>query len=125
MGAPKALQGRSLSGNLSAADAIADGLVDILATDYYPASMLQAAFVLVDRGILPLHQAVKLISENVAHGLRLHDRGQIAVGKLADLVLLDVNGAMPRVHGTLRHGEPVYWDKFMHARGTLRSHQVA
>ena len=125
MGAPNALQGRSLSGNLSAADAIADGLVDILATDYYPASMLQAAFVLVDRGILPLHQAIKLISENVADGLRLHDRGQLAVGKLADLVLLDVNGAMPRVHGTLRHGEPVYWDKFMHARGTLRSHQVA
>lgn len=124
MGAPNALQGRSLSGNLSAADAIADGLVDILATDYYPASMLQAAFALVVRGVLPLHQAIKLISENVAHGLRLHDRGQLAVGKLADLVLLDVNGEMPRVHGTLRHGQPVYWDKFMHARGTLRSQAV-
>jgi len=120
MGAPNALQGRSLSGNLSAADAIAEGLVDILATDYYPASMLQAAFVLVQRGILPLHQAVKLISEHVADALRLHDRGQIAVGKLADLVLLDVAGNLPRVHGTLRHGHPVYWDKFMHERGTLR-----
>lgn len=120
MGAPNALQGRSLSGNLSAAEAIADGLVDILATDYYPASMLQAAFALVERGVLPLHQAIKLVSENVADGLRLHDRGQITVGKLADLVLLDYSGALPRVHGTLRHGHPVYWDKFMNARGVLR-----
>lgn len=121
MGAPNALQGRSLSGNLSAAEAIAEGLVDILATDYYPASMLQAAFVLVDRGILPLHKAIKLISENVADGLQLHDRGQLVVGKVADLVLLDRNGALPRVHGTLRQGHPVYWDKFMHARGVLRA----
>lgn len=120
MGAPNALQGRSLSGNLSAAEAIADGLVDILATDYYPASMLQAAFALVDRGVLPLYKAIKLVSENVADGLRLYDRGQIAVGKVADLVLLDRNGAHPRVHGTLRHGHPVYWDKFMHVRGVLR-----
>lgn len=119
MGAPNALQGRSLSGNLSAADAIADGLVDILATDYYPASMLQAVFALVERGVLPLYKAVKLVSENVADGLRLYDRGQIAVGKVADLVLLDNKGALPRVHGTVRHGSPVYWDKFMNARGTL------
>lgn len=119
MGAPNALQGRSLSGNLSAVDAIADGLVDILVTDYYPAAMLQAALALVVRGVLPLHEAVKLISENVAHALRLHDRGQLATGKLADVVLLDVSGDVPRVHGTLRHGQPVYWDRFMHARGTL------
>lgn len=119
MGAPNALQGRSLSGNLSAAEAIAEGLVDILATDYYPASMLQAVFALVARGVLPLHQAVKLVSENVADGLRLADRGQITVGKVADLVLLDHTGAIPRVHGTLRHGHPVYWDKFMNARGVL------
>ncbi|MBX3013524.1 MAG: alpha-D-ribose 1-methylphosphonate 5-triphosphate diphosphatase [Caldilineaceae bacterium] len=121
MGAPNALQGRSLSGNLSAADAIADGLVDILATDYYPASMLQAAFALAERGVLPLYRAIKLVSEHVADGLRLHDRGQIAVGKVADLVLLDCQGSLPRVHGTLRHGHPVYWDKFMHVRGTLRA----
>jgi alpha-D-ribose 1-methylphosphonate 5-triphosphate diphosphatase len=119
MGAPNALQGRSLSGNLSAAEAIAEGLVDILATDYYPASMLQATFALAARGILPLHQAVKLVSEHVADALRLHDRGQIAVGKVADLVLLDQKGTIPRVHGTLRHGHPVYWDKFMNARGVL------
>lgn len=121
MGAPNALQGRSLSGNLSAIEAIGDGLVDILATDYYPASMLQATFALVDRGVLPLHKAVKLVSENVADGLRLHDRGQIVVGKLADLVLLDDNTALPRVHGVLRHGHPVYWDKFMHVRGVFRA----
>ena len=113
MGAPNALQGRSLSGNLSALDAIAERLVDILATDYYPASMLQAAFAIFHRGILPLHEAIKLVSENVADALKLHDRGMLAVGKLADVVLLDNSGSVPRVHGTLRQGQPVYWDKFM------------
>ena len=121
MGAPNALQGRSLSGNLSAVDAIADGLIDILATDYYPASMLQATFTLVARGVLPLYKAIKLVSENVADGLRLYDRGQIAVGKLADIVLLDSSDILPRVHGTLRQGQPVYWDKFMNARGVIRT----
>ncbi|MFN8440216.1 MAG: alpha-D-ribose 1-methylphosphonate 5-triphosphate diphosphatase [Caldilineaceae bacterium] len=116
MGAPNALQGRSLSGNLSALEAVSERLVDILATDYYPASMLQAAFAIVKRGILPLHEAVKLVSENVADGLTLMDRGQLVPGKLADIVLLDDTGTLPRVHGTLRHGIPVYWDRFMSAR---------
>lgn len=118
MGAPNALQGRSLSGNLSAADAVAAGLVDTLATDYYPASMLHAMHAFVERGVLPLHQASKIVSENPAAALGLYDRGQLAVDKNADIVLVDLR-QRPRVHGVIRNGDPVYWDLYMARCGTL------
>lgn len=112
MGAPNALRGGSLSGNLNAAEAVAEGLVDTLASDYHPASMLHAAFGLARKGILPLHEAVKLVSANPAHGVGLTDRGSLAVGKRADIVLVD-DRELPRVHGTLREGVPTYWDRYM------------
>lgn len=118
MGAPNALQGRSLSGNLSAANAVAAGLVDTLATDYYPASMLHAMHRFVEQGVLPLHEAVKLVSENPADALGLRDRGQLAVDKKADIVLVDLR-ERPRVHGVIRNGEPIYWDLYMARHGTL------
>jgi alpha-D-ribose 1-methylphosphonate 5-triphosphate diphosphatase len=119
MGAPNALQGRSTSGNLSAAEAIEAGLVDTLATDYYPAAMLHAAFSFVERGVMPLHQAIKLVSQNPADALGLSDRGRIAVGTQADLVLMETKGR-PRVRGTLRAGIPVYWDSHMAQLSLLR-----
>lgn len=118
MGAPNALQGRSLSGNLSAAEAVESGVVDTLATDYYPAAMLHAACALAERGIMPLYEAIKLVSQNPADALGLHDRGRIAVGRNADLVLVDLSG-LPRVHGVLRHGQPIYWDRYMAHFGVL------
>ena len=118
MGAPNALQGRSLSGNLSAADAVESGVVDTLATDYYPASMLHAACALAERGVMPLYESIKLVSQNAADALGLHDRGRIAVGRLADVVLADLSG-LPRVHGVLRHGQPIYWDRYMARFGVL------
>lgn len=121
MGAPNVLQGRSLSGNLSAAEAVAAGIVDTLATDYYPASMLHAAFALAERGIKPLHEAIKLVSQHPADALGLHDRGRIAIGRLADLVFVDASG-LPRVHGVLRQGVPVYWDRYMARFGAV-SHE--
>ncbi|MBW7886187.1 MAG: alpha-D-ribose 1-methylphosphonate 5-triphosphate diphosphatase [Caldilineaceae bacterium] len=119
MGAPNALQGRSLSGNLSAAEAIEAGLVDTLATDYYPASMLHAAFALVERGVMPLHEAIKLVSQNPADALNMTDRGAIAAGRRADLVFVETDGR-PRVRGTLRGGVPVYWDSRMAQLSLLR-----
>ena len=112
MGAPNAMRGGSLSGNLNAAEAVADGLVDTLASDYHPASMLHAVYALVRKGILPMHEAVKLVSTNPAHGVGLTDRGSLEVGKNADIVLVD-DRKLPQVHGTIRNGVPVYWDRMM------------
>lgn len=87
MGAPNVVRGGSHSGNVAAAGLAAEGLLDILSSDYYPASLLQAAFVLADQqdgG--DLSRAVKMISLAPAHAAGLSDRGEIAVGLRADLV---------------------------------------
>ncbi len=120
MGAPNALRGVSTSGNLSARDAIAAGVVDMLAADYHPGALLQAAFLIAQQGLLPLHEAIKLITSNVADAVKLADRGVIAPGKRADIALLaeshkahDVG--RPRVRATLRNGRAIFMDKHVAA----------
>jgi alpha-D-ribose 1-methylphosphonate 5-triphosphate diphosphatase len=112
MGAPNAYRKQSTGNNLSAMDAIKAGLVDILATDYYPPAMLHAAFQIAVDGVMPLHESIKLISQNPADAMHLSDRGRIAVGCRADLVLIEP-GVHQRVRGTIRQGVPIYWDAHM------------
>ncbi len=116
MGAPNVLLGGSHAGNLSAREAIEAGLVDILAADYYPAAPLQAVFQIVREGLLPLEQAARLVTLNPAAALGLGDRGRIAVGYMADLVLVENGRGRPRVRGTIRDGVPTYWDSLLAAR---------
>jgi len=113
MGAPNAYRGKSTSNNLSALEGVRNGLVDSLATDYYPAAPLQAAFKIADDGILPLPQAIQLVTANPADAVKFTDRGKIAVGKRADIALVTHEYHHPRVHATFRAGEAVYWDWFM------------
>ncbi len=116
MGAPNVLLGRSHSGNLSGRDAIQAGLVDILASDYYPAAPLQAVFMIAREGLLSLERATQLVSSNPARALGLGERGRIAVDYRADLVLVENGLRRPRVRGTLRDGLPIYWDSMLSAR---------
>jgi alpha-D-ribose 1-methylphosphonate 5-triphosphate diphosphatase len=120
MGAPNTLRGASHSGNLSATEAIEVGTVDVLASDYHPGSLLHAALALADTGRLPLHEAAKLISQNPAAAVGLHDRGSIQVGRAADMVLVEMAEpastrapSRARVRATLRRGEPIYSDIYM------------
>jgi alpha-D-ribose 1-methylphosphonate 5-triphosphate diphosphatase len=113
MGAPNAYRGQSTSDNLSAMDAIQAGLVDILATDYYPAAMLHTAFKLAQDDVMPLNESVKLVSTNAAAAMKITDRGSIEVGKSADLVLVDELQPHVRVRGTIREGQPIYWDNHL------------
>lgn len=113
MGSPNAYRGKSTSNNLSAVNAISDGLVDILATDYYPAAMLHTAFKLATKNSVPLHESVAMVSTHPADVMRLTDRGRIEVGKSADLVLVHAATDYPRVHGTIRRGVPIYWDSHL------------
>jgi alpha-D-ribose 1-methylphosphonate 5-triphosphate diphosphatase len=71
--------------------------------------MLQSAHSIAAQGILPLHEVVKLITLNPANAAGLTDRGSLEVGKVADVVLVEM-AERPRVRGTLRGGRPVYWD---------------
>jgi alpha-D-ribose 1-methylphosphonate 5-triphosphate diphosphatase len=68
---------------------IARGLCDILASDYYYPAMLGAMVRLHAGNVAPLADLWKLVSANPAAAMGLHDRGRIAAGLRADLVLLD------------------------------------
>lgn len=107
MGAPNALRGQSYSGNLSAREAYADGLLDILCADYHPSAMLPAVLTLAQTS--DLIAAARLVSLNPAKALGLTDRGEIAVGKRADLVLASGAG-IGRVYETWVAGRCVYSD---------------
>jgi alpha-D-ribose 1-methylphosphonate 5-triphosphate diphosphatase len=114
MGAPNAYRGQSTSeGNLSALDAIKAGVVDILATDYFPAAPFQAAYKMAEQGDMPLYESIKLVSQTPAEAMGLSDRGRIATGLSADLVLFETGKHHPRIRATFRQGVPIFWDSTM------------
>lgn len=108
MGAPNVVRGKSHSGNISATDLVRAGLLDILSSDYVPFALLQAAFVLPQRvDGLALPEALATVTRNPARAAGLDDRGEIAVGKRADLVRVRVVGGLPIVRAVWRQGERV------------------
>lgn len=88
-GAPNAARGGSHLGSPGAADMVAAGLCDILASDYYYPAMLGAVARLHADGIGSLPDLWTLVSAKPAAALGLADRGEIAIGRRADLVLVD------------------------------------
>jgi alpha-D-ribose 1-methylphosphonate 5-triphosphate diphosphatase len=89
MGAPNVLRGKSSSGNLSAHEAIQADVVDALCSDYYPAAMLHAVFMLAEQELLTLPQAVRLVTLNPAQAVGLDgEYGSLDVGKVADVILV-------------------------------------
>lgn len=85
MGAPNLLRGFSHSGNVSAMDLAREGLVDILSSDYAPASLMLAAFKLAEESDYGLPAAIATVTRNPAKAVGLEDRGEIAPGQRADL----------------------------------------
>lgn len=86
MGAPNLLRGGSHAGNVSAADLARAGLLDILSSDYAPASLLLAAFALAeDVAGWTLPRAIACVTRTPALAVGLADRGAIAPGLRADL----------------------------------------
>jgi len=86
MGGPNLVRGGSHSGNLSARHCAEEGLLDILASDYVPLSMLRSAFILMDILKWSPERAIATVSVNPARSIGLLDRGEIAPGQRADLV---------------------------------------
>ncbi|MGV8831654.1 MAG: alpha-D-ribose 1-methylphosphonate 5-triphosphate diphosphatase [Devosia sp.] len=108
MGAPNVVRGKSHSGNISATDLVRAGLLDILSSDYVPYALLQAAFVLPQRVKgLGLPAALATVTRNPANAAGLSDRGEVAVGKRADLVRVRVIDGLPTVRGVWRQGNRV------------------
>jgi alpha-D-ribose 1-methylphosphonate 5-triphosphate diphosphatase len=108
-GAPNVVRGGSHTGWTKAADMIAKGLCSILASDYYYPAPILAAFRLVSDGVLQLPEAWNLISAAPARAAGLTDRGVLAAGYRADIVLVDDDVAMrPRIVAVIAAGRLVH-----------------
>ena len=88
LGAPNVVRGGSHNGAISAEQAVREEKCDILASDYYYPAPLRAALLLAERHALPLERAWELVSANPAAACGLDDRGLLAEGQRADLILL-------------------------------------
>jgi alpha-D-ribose 1-methylphosphonate 5-triphosphate diphosphatase len=109
LGAPNVVRGGSHTGWIDAADMIGRGFCSVLASDYYYPAPLLAAFGLAARGVLPLERAWKLVSETPAAAVGLSDRGRIALGGRADLIVVDAHAARkPRIVATIVAGRIVH-----------------
>lgn len=109
MGCPNIVRGGSHLGWTSAEALVREGLVDVLASDYSYPAMLGAAFALTARGAASLPVAWSTMSANPASAAGLADRGRIAAGLRADLVLLERAGeGAARVVATFVAGRPVF-----------------
>lgn len=114
-GAPNVLRGKSQSGNVRALDAVLAGVADCLCGDYSPAALLPAVMNLRELAGLELHEAVALVASNPARAAGLKDRGEIAMGKRADLVAVKHLGGLPQAERVWVGGKPAYSAHFDHA----------
>ncbi|NPU12263.1 alpha-D-ribose 1-methylphosphonate 5-triphosphate diphosphatase [Bradyrhizobium sp. 83002] len=105
MGAPNVVRGGSHSGNIAAVDLAREGLLDILSSDYVPSSLLMGALQLPQRvPAIDLAAAVRTVTKAPAEAVGLHDRGEIAAGKRADLIRVHLAGDLAVVRSAWREG---------------------
>ncbi len=108
MGAPNVVRGGSHSGNVSARELAEAGHLDIISSDYIPASMMQSAFFMADvMEQITLPQAMKLVSSNPAKAVGFEDRGEIVIGKRGDLVRVQIAEHVPIIRTVWREGRRV------------------
>ena len=106
LGTPNVLRGKSHINAMRATEAVAEGLCTILASDYYYPAPLQAAFRLAEEGRHGIAQAWDLVAANPARAARLGDRGTLAPGKRADVILVSPGSGVhpPQVVATITGG---------------------
>lgn len=108
MGAPNVVRGGSHSGNVSAADLAAAGVLDILSSDYVPVSLIEGAFGLAAiEAVGGLPGAIRTVTFGPARATGLRDRGEIAPGLRGDLVRVALHDGHPVVRETYRLGRRV------------------
>ncbi|MEC9435659.1 MAG: alpha-D-ribose 1-methylphosphonate 5-triphosphate diphosphatase [Pseudomonadota bacterium] len=104
MGAPNLLRGGSHSGNVAAHELAAEGLLDILSSDYAPSSLLMAAVRLGEEAG-DLARGFAAVTRAPARATGLTDRGEIAPGLRADLVRVRLGHSAPVIRGMWVAGE--------------------
>lgn len=108
MGAPNVVRGGSHSGNVAAEALAREGVLDILSSDYVPASLLMGAFDLARRiEGYGLAAALNTVTLHPARAASLEDRGEIAAGKRADLIRVHMAQDLPVVREAYVRGRRV------------------
>ncbi|QDL93654.1 alpha-D-ribose 1-methylphosphonate 5-triphosphate diphosphatase [Paroceanicella profunda] len=103
MGAPNLLRGGSHSGNVAAQTLADAGLLDILSSDYAPASLLMGAVRLGREGG-DMARGIRMVTEAPARASGLTDRGALAPGQRADLVRFATAEGFPFTKGVWVRG---------------------
>jgi alpha-D-ribose 1-methylphosphonate 5-triphosphate diphosphatase len=108
MGAPNLVRGGSHSGNVATAELAAAGVLDVMSSDYVPSALLLAGLRLPDAvPQFDLPAAIRTVSRTPAHAVGLTDRGEIAVGKRADLVRVHTRAGASTARMVWREGRRV------------------
>lgn len=89
VGAPNIVNEESGNGDTGIIDAVRNGFVNILCSDYVPSSIIHAIFILHYKHGIKIHDAVNMATINPAKAAGIDDRfGSIEYGKHADLILV-------------------------------------
>jgi len=109
VGAPNILLGGSHSGNMSAAQAINEGVVDILCSDYYPAALLHAIFIMHEQYGQDLAKMFQLVTLNPAVAVKMDGEiGSIVPGKKADVLVINkIEGDFPVITCVMVDGKVI------------------
>jgi alpha-D-ribose 1-methylphosphonate 5-triphosphate diphosphatase len=108
MGGPNIVRGKSHSGNVSARELAEHGYLDIISSDYVPASLLWGALLLEEAlPAITLPQAIATVTRNPARAVGFEDRGEIRPGLRADLVRVRRGDSAPVIRDVWVRGERV------------------
>jgi alpha-D-ribose 1-methylphosphonate 5-triphosphate diphosphatase len=107
VGAPNVVRDSSTGKGMRAREAIDAEAANIICSDYYPPSMLQAVFKLSTEA-MTLSRAVCLASLEPARAVGLELLGSLEPGQLGDAIVVSLRGGVPVVTDTVVGGSPVY-----------------
>jgi len=98
-GAPNLVRGGSHSGNVAVAELATARVLSLLSSDYVPASLLHAVFLLAQRPDWTLYAAVATASATPAQAIGFADRGALMPGLRADVLRVRASGQLPVIQG--------------------------
>jgi alpha-D-ribose 1-methylphosphonate 5-triphosphate diphosphatase len=106
MGAPNVIRGGSHSGNVAARELAELDLLDILSSDYVPSALLLAA---VQLGQLwgDVARGLGTVTHAPAKAVGLDDRGEIDIGRRADLLRFRMRADVPALSAVWSRGQRV------------------
>jgi alpha-D-ribose 1-methylphosphonate 5-triphosphate diphosphatase len=110
MGAPNVVRGGSHMGWHGAEALVKDGVCTVLCSDYHYPSLLNAPYILARNGSATFPASIGLVTGNAARMAGLADRGTLAPGGRADVILVEPGAgrAAPRVVATISDGKLAY-----------------